>query len=54
MVVLSRTGAVPDHVTVFAPLGLQTFDEYILWGLLGATLDRRTDASTLLATPYWM
>src|SRR3954469_14475982 len=27
-------------VTVRSPLGLQTIDEYILWGLLGATLSR--------------
>lgn len=41
-------------VTVRAPLGLQPFDELVLWGLLGATLQRFTDCSTLLATPYWM
>src|SRR5258707_1568948 len=28
-------------VTVRSPMGLQTFDEYLLWGLLGATLVRR-------------
>jgi hypothetical protein len=41
-------------VSVFAPLGLQSIDEYILWGLLGLSLDRRSDGTTLLATPYWM
>src|SRR5437660_9194867 len=28
------------NVTVRAPLGLQAIDEYVLWGLLGATLAR--------------
>src|SRR5437588_9707001 len=34
-------------VTVRSPLGLQPIDEYILWGLLGATLDR-PDAEPML------
>lgn len=41
-------------VRVFAPLGLQSIDEYVLWGLLGLSLDRRNVESTLLATPYWI
>ncbi len=41
-------------VTIFAPLGLQSIDEYVLWGLLGLSLDRRRESNTLLATPYWM
>jgi hypothetical protein len=42
------------RVTVYAPLGLQAEDEYILWGLLGASLSRTQQDHTLLATPYWM
>lgn len=42
------------HVAVYAPLGLQAEDEYILWGLLGASLSRPNAESTLLATPYWI
>lgn len=41
-------------VVIHAPLGLQPFDELVLWGLLGATLQQFTDGGTLLATPYWM
>lgn len=41
-------------VTVRAPMGLQTIDEYVLWGLLGATLSRGDPTPTLLATPFWM
>jgi len=41
-------------VTVRAPLVLEPFDELVLWGLLGATLNRFDGGSTLLATPYWM
>ena len=40
-------------VRVRAPLGLQPSDEYILWGLLGLTLDRPDPERVLLATPYW-
>src|SRR5438552_2265286 len=47
-------GPMTATVTVRAPLGLQPFDELVLWGLLGATIQRFTDGSTLLATPYWM
>ncbi len=42
------------HVTVRAPHGLQAIDEYVLWGLLGATLCRHDAEPVLLATPYWM
>lgn len=41
-------------VRVFAPLGLQSMDEYILWGLLGLSLSRPQAESTLLASPYWL
>ncbi len=43
------------QVTVRSALGLQPIDEYVLWGLLGASLDRNDDADgTLVATPHWM
>lgn len=42
------------RVSVYAPLGLQTIDEFILWGLLGISLDRPNPEPTLLATPYWI
>ena len=41
-------------VNVYAPLGLQSIDEYVLYGLLGISLSRQTVDSTLLATPYWL
>lgn len=41
-------------VTVRSPLGLQSIDEYVLWGLLGATLSRPEAGPILLATPFWM
>ena len=41
-------------VSVYAPLGLQSIDEYVLWGLLGISLDRPNPEATLLATPYWI
>jgi hypothetical protein len=41
-------------VTVRAALGLNPIDELILWGLLGATLNRGEAEPVLLATPYWM
>ena len=43
-----------SHVRVFAPQGLQSIDEYILWGLLGISLNSDPPQPTLLATPYWM
>lgn len=42
------------RVTVYAPLGLQSIDEFILWGLLAASLTRSDSDRTLLATPYWL
>lgn len=41
-------------VRVFAQKGLQSIDEYVLWGLLGNCLDRPSPEATLLATPYWI
>lgn len=43
-----------SRVSVYAPHGLQSVDEYILWGLLGICLSRSPSEPTLLATPYWM
>src|SRR3569623_2270793 len=42
------------HVTVHSSLGLESIDEYILWGLLGATLSKPDSDAQLLAAPYWM
>src|SRR5436309_2539935 len=42
------------NVTTYSPEGLQSIDEYVLWGLLGLSLDRPQPESTLLATPYWI
>ena len=42
------------NVTVYAPLGLQPIDEYILWGLLGISLSRKPADRTLLAAPHWL
>ena len=50
----TNAGRKTARVTVRAPLGLQTFDELVLWGLFGATLHRHDAESELLATPYWM
>jgi hypothetical protein len=44
----------PAMVSVYAPSGLQSEDEYILYGLLGVTLARPNADATLLATPYWL
>jgi len=41
-------------VSVYAPHGLQSNDEYVLWGLLGTCLSRKQPEPTLLATPYWI
>lgn len=51
-----RQGAAKQsaRVSAFAPLGLQSIDEYILWGLLAVSLERRPAEATLLATPYWL
>lgn len=42
------------RVSVYAPLGLQSIDEYVLWGLLGTCLSHTEADHTLLATPYWI
>jgi hypothetical protein len=42
------------NVTTYSPEGLQSIDKYLLWGLLGLSLDRPQPESTLLATPYWI
>lgn len=42
------------NVIVRAPNGLRPIDEYVLWGLLGATFNRQDAEPHLLATPYWM
>lgn len=41
-------------VSVYAPHGLQSNDEYVLWGLLGTCLSHKQPEPTLLATPYWI
>lgn len=48
------TGRKNATVTVRAASGLQSVDELILWGLLGATLRTKDAEPVLLATPYWM
>lgn len=47
-------GRLTATVTVRAALGLQPYDELVLWGLLGATLARSDPQPALMATPYWM
>lgn len=42
------------NVRVFAPQGLQSIDEYVLWGLLGVSLGQSSPDPTLFATPYWL
>lgn len=42
------------RVSVYAPLGLQSIDEYVLWGLLGMSLSHTEADHTLMATPYWI
>ncbi|MFO1003489.1 MAG: hypothetical protein U0936_24415 [Planctomycetaceae bacterium] len=42
------------RVSVYAPLGIQSIDEYVLWGLLGACLSPSNPTPVLMATPYWM
>lgn len=50
----SSAGRQTARVTVRSALGLRPFDEYVLWGLLGATLGRKGADTVLLATPYWL
>jgi hypothetical protein len=42
------------RVSVYSPHGLQSEDEFVLWGLLGVCLSRKQPEPTLLATPYWI
>lgn len=51
---MTKTGPVKANVKVLSTMGLQNIDEFVLWGLLGATLSRAKAEATLLATPYWM
>jgi hypothetical protein len=51
---VTPAGKKTAEVTVRSALGLQSIDEFILWGLLGATLSRPDAEGLLLATPYWM
>ena len=51
---MTKRGSMRADVKVLSTLGLQNFDEFVLWGLLGATLSRPNAEATLLATPYWM
>ncbi len=51
---MTAGGSIRAEVKVRSTLGLQTIDEFILWGLLGATLSRPNADAMLLATPYWM
>lgn len=50
----TAVGRKTAHVTVRAGAGLQTGDELVLWGLLGATLAGPDAEAVLLARPYWM
>ena len=50
----SPAGRTTATVTVRSSLGLQSIDEYILWGLLGATMSRPDADPVLMATPYWL
>lgn len=51
---MTKTGPVRATVKVLSTQGLQNIDEFVLWGLLGATLSQPNANATLLATPYWM
>jgi hypothetical protein len=50
----TSVGRKPAAVTVRSAIGLQPIDEYVLWGLLGATLSWKEPDPVLLATPYWL
>jgi len=41
------------HVTVSAPLGLSSRDEYFLWGLLALTFNQPQPSIEFLATPHY-
>jgi hypothetical protein len=47
-------GRTKATVTVRSQLGVKAIDEYVLWGLLGATLSRQDAEPVLMATPYWL
>lgn len=51
---MTADGPMRAEVKVRSTLGLQNIDEFVLWGLLGATLSRPNADPMLLATPYWM
>ena len=51
---MTASGQMRAEVKVRSTLGLQNIDEFVLWGLLGATLSRPNADGVLLATPYWM
>jgi hypothetical protein len=51
---MTDAGRKKATVIVRTPSGLQPLDELVLWGLLGATLDRHDAEPVLLATPYWI
>ena len=51
---MTENGPRQADVKVRSSLGLQNIDEFVLWGLLGATLSRPNAEAMLLATPYWM
>ena len=51
---MTASGSMRAEVKVRSTLGLQNIDEFVLWGLLGATLSRPDAGAMLLATPYWM
>ena len=42
------------NVRVYAPLGLQSIDEFVLWGLMGMSLSHKQPDPVLMATPYWI
>ena len=41
-------------VSVYAPLGLQSIDEFVLWGLMGMSLSHKQPDPVFMATPYWI
>lgn len=41
-------------VSVYAPLGLESIDEFVLWGLLGLSLSHKQPDPMFMATPYWI
>lgn len=41
-------------MSVYAPLGLQSIDEFVLWGLMGMSLSHKQPDPVFMATPYWI